>query len=558
MATVLVLSAFALTAQQIPLRNWTVPPYVHSEVGLTTMTDVSPGVGFTAMAPCRVVDTRNPDAPYGGPALASNVSRTFDVDNGPCTGIPAGVKAYSLSIGAILSPADGFLTAWPAGSALPVVSQLNMIAGKVVANAAIVPAGSNGAINVLVNVGPTNIYIDINGYFTDDQNPSQSLIARSSNGVPAIIGENTSTVANAQAIRGAVTQSGTSPSVAVRGINNGSSDLAMGMYGSADNGTGIGVYGTSLNGVGVEGDVFNGVAYSVGVIGYAGGTGIRYGVQGYTTSTASNAVGVIGQAGFSLLFDAGAWLRAGVRGQGSALGVLGITNSTTAGEAGSEGFKVNAATGAITTGSYLGYSTTVGLHTVGDTSATGTKGFVEPHPTDPSRMIRYVSLEGPEAGTYFRGRGRFQRGLASIRVPEDFRFVTEPEGLTVQITPVGDMASFAVVRLGLDEIFVKASRDVEFFYLVQGVRRGFSDVEPIQPNEEFRPLSPDSRMPDGYAAGQKRRLIENGTYSVDGKVNLETARRLGWDRAWEEEGGRAATQTDPAAIAPGRARPRPE
>jgi len=31
--------------------------------------------------------------------------------------------------------------------------------------------------------------------------------------------------------------------------------------------------------------------------------------------------------------------------------------------------------------------------------ATGTKNFIEPHPTDASKKIRYVSLEGPEAGS---------------------------------------------------------------------------------------------------------------------------------------------------------------
>jgi hypothetical protein len=32
----------------------------------------------------------------------------------------------------------------------------------------------------------------------------------------------------------------------------------------------------------------------------------------------------------------------------------------------------------------------------------------------------------------------------------------------------------------------------------------------------------------------KQRLISNGTYRPDGTVNLETARRLGWDKVWEQ------------------------
>ena len=57
------------------------------------------------------------------------------------------------------------LTTWPVGGSAgrSNVSTLNY-AGTVVANAAIVPAGANGAINVFVNF-PTDVLFDINGYF---------------------------------------------------------------------------------------------------------------------------------------------------------------------------------------------------------------------------------------------------------------------------------------------------------------------------------------------------------------------------------------------------------
>ncbi|HLJ50913.1 MAG TPA: hypothetical protein VKU01_33110 [Bryobacteraceae bacterium] len=44
-----------------------------------------------------------------------------------------------------------YLTTWPAGQPLPVVSTLNDIQGQVVANAAIVPAGTSGGISVFVS-----------------------------------------------------------------------------------------------------------------------------------------------------------------------------------------------------------------------------------------------------------------------------------------------------------------------------------------------------------------------------------------------------------------------
>jgi hypothetical protein len=58
----------------------------------------------------------------------------------------------------------GFLTTWPAGLPLPVVSTLNAAVRAVTANAAIVPVGAGGAIAVLAS-DPTDLVIDINGYF---------------------------------------------------------------------------------------------------------------------------------------------------------------------------------------------------------------------------------------------------------------------------------------------------------------------------------------------------------------------------------------------------------
>jgi hypothetical protein len=100
---------------------------------------------------------------------------------------------------------------------------------------------------------------------------------------------------------------------------------------------------------------------------------------------------------------------------------------------------------------------------------TGIKSFADPHPTDASKIIRYVSLEGPESGTYFRGKARFQGGLATIEVPEDFRMVTDSDGLSIQVTPIGQMSTVAVLRIGLDQIVVQGSRDVKFLPLLNGV-----------------------------------------------------------------------------------------
>jgi hypothetical protein len=58
----------------------------------------------------------------------------------------------------------GYLTAWPAGQAQPVVSTLNVPKGFALANAAIVRAGTSGSINTFVT-DTTDVIIDTNGYF---------------------------------------------------------------------------------------------------------------------------------------------------------------------------------------------------------------------------------------------------------------------------------------------------------------------------------------------------------------------------------------------------------
>jgi hypothetical protein len=485
MRTIFGLLAFfvssALMSQQvnIPVTNWTVPPWTDSSGGVTTMTDFTGPRVFVAVVPCRVVDTRNPAGPYGAPALPTNFARTFDIDNGPCPGLPSGIDAYSLNFGGIVPPADGFLTAWPAGSPQPQVSQLNFLAGEVVSNAAIVPAGTNGAINVLVNIGPTNVYIDINGYFSStlgDPFNSFGLTANTTNAV---------------------------------------------------------AYFTNLS---------SNCSDTCGLDAFSYSTSSGKAIVGWAVYAGNNSAGVKGVQGGPLV--TASYPGAGVRGEGTLVGTVGISL-----EVGAAGSVINGSGGVLAEG-YVGYnppgtSTNYGLWAAPNAGGSGVKFFVEPHPTDASKVIRYISLEGPEPGTYFRGRGRFERGMARIPVPEHFRMVTDEEGLTVQITPIGPMATFSVLRADLREVVVQASRNVEFYYVVQGVRRTHKHLtSPIGEGGEYVPRSADAKMPEYLTERQKKLLIENGTYRPDGTVNMETARRLGWDRVWAERERRPAPRLE--------------
>ena len=120
-------------------------------------------LSFYPLPPCRLVDTRNPNGALGGPILVAGATREFPVLSSNC-GVPATAQAYALNATVVPQGPLGYLTLWPSGQAQPLVSTLNAPAGNVVANAAIVPAGSGGSISAFVT-GPSHLVFDINGYF---------------------------------------------------------------------------------------------------------------------------------------------------------------------------------------------------------------------------------------------------------------------------------------------------------------------------------------------------------------------------------------------------------
>jgi hypothetical protein len=156
------------------------------------------------------------------------------------------------------------------------------------------------------------------------------------------------------------------------------------------------------------------------------------------------------------------------------------------------------------------------------------KFFIEPHPYDASKEIRYVSLEGPHAEVYFRGTAQISRGVTRIEIPQDFRMVADPETYSTLVTPIGGMATVAVMSQGESGVVVEASRDVRVAYVVYAERAAVKNPNPIVENVDFRPmgdLNVFRSLPESY----RRLLIQNGTLNPDGTVNLETARRLGWE-----------------------------
>ena len=118
---------------------------------------------FVPVTRCRVVDTRNPNGAFGGPPIQNGTYRSFSIPQGNCS-IPSSAAAYSLNVTVVPSGSLGYLTIWPTGQNQPLVSTMNSLDGRIKANAAIVPAGANGAVNVYAT-NTTNVVLDIDGYF---------------------------------------------------------------------------------------------------------------------------------------------------------------------------------------------------------------------------------------------------------------------------------------------------------------------------------------------------------------------------------------------------------
>ncbi len=137
-----------------------------------TITQTVLPLQFVPVAPCRVVDTRNANGPFGGPRMRAEYTRSFAIPDSAC-GIPSAAQAYSLNVTVVPPGRLSYLTLWPDGQTRPNASTLNSWDGEVLANAAIVPAGSGGAVDVYVT-DPTDVILDINGYF---DTPSASTAA---------------------------------------------------------------------------------------------------------------------------------------------------------------------------------------------------------------------------------------------------------------------------------------------------------------------------------------------------------------------------------------------
>ena len=128
-----------------------------------TVTVRPPGYAFYVITPCRVLDTRYPAGPRGGPALGSNQTRVVQI-TGVC-GVPAGATAVAANVTAVAPTSTGFLSLYPTGVQWPGTTSLNYRAAKTRASSSIVTLSANGQATVRNDGSTLNFIIDVTGYF---------------------------------------------------------------------------------------------------------------------------------------------------------------------------------------------------------------------------------------------------------------------------------------------------------------------------------------------------------------------------------------------------------
>jgi hypothetical protein len=133
---------------------------------------------FVAVEPCRLVETRpeynfeGRTGPFGPPFLNGGETRTFTPSaSSVCRNIPASARAFVLNVTLVPRGFVDFVTVYPAGETRPDFWTVRSQDGQIVANSAIVRAGSAGGLSIYTS-NATDLIIDISGYFTDDSSLS--------------------------------------------------------------------------------------------------------------------------------------------------------------------------------------------------------------------------------------------------------------------------------------------------------------------------------------------------------------------------------------------------
>ena len=133
----------------------------------------------------------------------------------------------------------------------------------------------------------------------------------------------------------------------------------------------------------------------------------------------------------------------------------------------------------------------------GTINVQGWKGFDIKHPTKENHRLRYVCLEGPEGGVYYRG---ILKDSELIELPDYWKDLVDTKTITVHLTPIGTY-QYLYYTVAKNRIIVKnhSNLPTHCSYIVYGERK---DGERLIPEYE-------GNSPEDYPG-------KNDQYSIAG------------------------------------------
>ena len=143
--------------------------------GLITWASAAGGTSstFTAITPCRLLDTRPAGPPTGAtPARSTPLGQgesltiTARGNFGNCVGLSPTATGAVLNVTTVNATAGSFLTVWPADKDRPLASNLNWVAGQAATpNQVTTGLDASGQLNLYNNAGTVDVIVDIVGVY---------------------------------------------------------------------------------------------------------------------------------------------------------------------------------------------------------------------------------------------------------------------------------------------------------------------------------------------------------------------------------------------------------
>ncbi len=125
--------------------------------------------GLRPIVPARLFESRPGENTVDGQGQTSTRVRaggTVVLDVRNRGGVPGNATGAVLNLTAIRPAGRGFLTAYPCGSTQPNSSNLNFVAGQVIANFASIKLGTSGRVCIFSSAD-TDLVVDVDGYVVD-------------------------------------------------------------------------------------------------------------------------------------------------------------------------------------------------------------------------------------------------------------------------------------------------------------------------------------------------------------------------------------------------------